>query len=162
MSGVVLVSSFVLSVSVLDVELVAVSSPLFTETVLLLSLESVLLLVITLSRFLLPVVSVCVDVCCSGGLLAVKVTLCELLSSEGFGESPEPDHNSEPEPERSLLLVSLSSRLSFVKLVALGSLKISPSKASGALRRSTADAAGCRKSEISLEARVSARHMDLT
>ena len=94
------------------------------------------------------VASVCVDVWvgCFCWLSFVSVSLGLLLSSEGFGNSPEPDHSSEPEPEKSSLSLSLSSRLSFVRLVALGSLKISPSRASGALRRSTADAGG-RRSE---------------
>lgn len=111
---------------------------------LLLLLE---LLVISLA-VVFEVASVCVDVCvtCPCWLSVVKASLGVLLSSEGFGNSPEPDHSSEPEPEKSSLSLSLSSRLSFVRLVALGSLKISPRRASGALRRSTADA-GVRRSE---------------
>lgn len=96
----------------------------------------------------LEVAFVCVDVrvACPCWLSVVTASLDVLLSSEGFGNSPEPDHSSEPEPEKSSLSLSLSSRLSFVRLVALGSLKISPRRASGALRRSTADAGG-RRSE---------------
>ena len=119
------------------------------DVVSVLSLASLLTLLLEESVFPVVVVSVCVDVsvCCFCCELSVAaVLLCELLSSVGFGNSPEPDHNSEPEPEKSSLSLSLSSRLSFVRLVALGSLKISPSKASGALRRSTADSAG-RRSE---------------
>ena len=89
---------------------------------------------------------VVVCVACPCWLSVVTASLGVLLSSEGFDNSPEPDHNSEPEPEKSSLSLSLSSRLSFVRLVALGSLKISPRRASGALRRSTADA-GDRRSE---------------
>ena len=117
-----------------------------------LSFMSELLLLLELLVFSLDVVlevaSVCVDVCvaCPCWLSVVTASLGVLLSSEGFGNSPEPDHNSEPEPEKSSLSLSLSSRLSFVRLVALGSLKISPRRASGALRRSTADA-GDRRSE---------------
>lgn len=133
LSGVVLVTSFVL----LDV-------------VSVLSLVSPLLLVLELSALSLPAVSVCVEgsVCCfCCELSVVTVFSCKPLSSEGFGNSPEPDHSSEPEPEKSSLSLSLSSRLSLVRLLAFGSLKISPSKASGALRRSTADAAAGRRSE---------------
>lgn len=117
-----------------------------------LSFMSELLLVLELLVFSLVVVLegtfVCVDVCvtCPCWSSVVKASLGVLLSSEGFGNSPEPDHSSVPEPEKSSLSLSLSSRLSFVKLVALGSLKISPRRASGALRRSTADV-GIRRSE---------------
>lgn len=113
---------------------------------LLLLLE---LLVISLDVVLeVASVSFRVDVCvaCPCWLSVVTASLGVLLSSEGFDNSPEPDHSSEPEPEKSSLSLSLSSRLSFVRLVALGSLKISPRRASGALRRSTADA-GDRRSE---------------
>ena len=117
-----------------------------------LSFMSELLLLLELLVFSLDVVlevaSVCVDVCvaCPCWLFVVAASFGVLLSSEGFGHSPEPDHSSVPEPEKSSLSLSLSSRLSFVRLVALGSLKISPRRASGALRRSTADA-GDRRSE---------------
>ena len=146
LSGVASVSLFLLSESLFDAVLL-LSASRNLDMVSLLSLASTVLSLVALSGFVIPV---CVDdsVCCgSGDLFVVSVAPCKLLSSEGFVESPELDHKSEPEPERSSLSLSLSSRLSFVKLVALGSLKISPSKASGALRRSTADAAGGRKSE---------------
>lgn len=133
LSGVLLVSLLVL----LELDIVAA-----------LSLVSSLLLLVELLAFALGSVCVVGSICCFCCEPSfVTVALCKLLSSEGFGNSPEPDHNSEPEPEKSSLSLSLSSRLSLVRLVALGSLKISPSKASGALRRSTADAALGRRSE---------------
>lgn len=128
--GVVFVLLFLLLEFLFDVVLLLLVLCKF-DMVLLLFLVLIVLLFVVLLGF---VIFVCVDdlVCCgSGDLFVVLVVFCELFFLEGFVELFEFDYKFEFELERLLLLLLLFLRLSFVKFVVFGLLKIFLSKVLG-------------------------------
>lgn len=100
----------------------------FEMFVLFFMLELLLLLELLVFLFdvVLEVVFVCVDVCvdCFCWLFVVMVLFGVLLFLEGFGNLFEFDYNFEFELEKLLLLLLLFLRLSFVRFVVFGLLKI--------------------------------------